>query len=68
MIRTAKVIFCDNEHGVGDLTFPDLDELDAHQLKQYFIEARNGGLRKEAKKAGWTRVNGADLCPGCSES
>jgi|ERR1700690_1483909 len=24
MIRTAKIIFCDNEHGTGDVTFPDI--------------------------------------------
>lgn len=68
MIRTGRVIFCDNEQGTGDMTFPDLDEVQAFELKQYFIAPKRiGELRKEAKKAGWSRANGGDYCPPCTE-
>lgn len=64
MIRTAKVIFCDNEHGFGDTTFPEMSRVD----DQTFIEPiATFTLRKQAKAAGWTRLNGADYCPLCSE-
>ncbi len=69
MIRRATLLFCDNEHGAGDFTFPDLDEQSAAETKQEFIEPRGvGALRKAAKAAGWGRVNGADYCPGCMEN
>jgi hypothetical protein len=55
MIRTAKLIFCDNEHGMGDVTYPDLFD---PTLKQ---------LRKDAKQAGWSRHAGADYCQQCTE-
>ncbi len=68
MIRTAKVIFCDNEHGVGDQTFPNFDD-ESFDLKQYFVYPvlpTMSELRKAAKKEGWTRVDGGDYCPMCS--
>jgi len=65
MIRTAKAIFCDNEHGTGDVTFPEME----HVNDQTFITSvGTAQLRKDAKAAGWTRLKGADYCPGCSES
>jgi len=64
MIRTAKFIFCDNEHGTGNITFPEISRID----DQTFIEPRTvGQLRKQAKAEGWTRNDGADYCPACSE-
>lgn len=64
MIRTAKVIFCDNEHGTGEVTYPDMSEI----TDQVFVAGIPiPALRKQAKAAGWTRHNGADYCPGCSE-
>lgn len=67
MIRTTKVIFCDNEHGFGDVTFPPLDR-DISSLQQEYIASRRiGQLRKEAKNEGWGRVNGGDYCPQCME-
>lgn len=69
MIRAAKLIFCENEHGTGDVTFPDLDELSAAEMKQHFIESPDlGMLRKAAKIVGWGWVNGGDYCPSCMES
>ncbi len=65
MIRTAKVLFCDNEHGAGDVTYPDLERLNERD----FIQPRGiRTLRAEAKKAGWSRHNGADYCDICTES
>jgi hypothetical protein len=69
VIQAAKIVFCENEHGAGDVTFPDLDELSAFDLKQHFIGKKGTGqLRKEAKAAGWGRINGGDYCPGCMEA
>lgn len=69
MIRKLNVIFCENEHGAGDVTFPDLLATSGWGLEQQFIEGNTvGGLRKAAKEKGWGRVNGADFCPGCMES
>jgi hypothetical protein len=64
VICTIKVIFCENEHGISDVTFPALGDLET----QTFIDNTEtvATLRKKAKAAGWTRVNGADYCPGCS--
>jgi hypothetical protein len=67
MIRTAKIIFCDNEHGTGDVTYPDFYQESA-ELAQYFIVSLSlKETRKAAKKAGWSRHNGADYCPQCTE-
>lgn len=69
MINKAIFLFCDNEHGTGDVTFPDLDRLDAFETKQVLIKGASAKeLRKEAKKEGWGRINGADYCPACMES
>ena len=69
MINKCNIIFCDNEHGVGDICFPDIDGMDGYSIKQLFIKGNTAReLRAEAKKAGWGRVNGGDYCPGCMES
>jgi len=68
MIRKLNILFCENEHGTGDVTFPDLNGSDAAQK---FVEGdgmKVSDLRREAKKAGWGRVNDGDFCPGCMES
>ena len=68
MIRTARLLFCDNEHGTGDVTFPDLCSEDFHQTAEHFIDTQTAKeLRKAAKKAGWGVVNGGDYCPGCMD-
>ena len=70
MNATQQILFCDNEHGFGDVCFPNVDEMDGYQVKELFKhgKGRISALRKEAKKAGWGRVCGADYCPGCMES
>jgi hypothetical protein len=68
MIRTIKMIFCDNEHGTGDITFPDLFA-EREELREEFLEPRTVvELRRAAKKAGWGRINGGDYCPLCMEN
>ena len=65
MIRTFKVLFCDNEHGTGDIIFP---ENFSQELRDDMIQSRNASqLRKGAKDAGWSRVDGADYCASCTE-
>ena len=60
MIRPAKRIYCDQEHGTGDVAFPDLDAVN-------WIDgpATAATLRREARKLGWRRIMGADYCPDC---
>lgn len=68
MIRTAKVLFCNNEHGFGEETFPSLYR-SVRELQQDYIAPRSvRQLRKDAKKDGWGRVNGGDYCPLCMET
>ena len=66
MIRKCLFIFCENEHGTGDVTFPSVEALQTHEVveKEHTI----GSLRRLAKANGWGRVNGGDYCPGCMES
>jgi hypothetical protein len=69
MIRKCQILFCDNDHGCGDVTYPDVTEMDGYAVQQLFINGTDmKSLRKEAKEKGWRRVNGADYCPGCMES
>lgn len=68
MIRTTKIIFCGNEHGNGDVTFPSLDRATPELAAEYVVPQTVRELRKSAKKAGWGRVNGEDYCPACMES
>ena len=64
MIRSTKILFCDNDHGAGDVTFPATTDLDVRD----FIETPSlKQLRAEAKKAGWSRERGRDICEGCTE-
>jgi predicted dienelactone hydrolase len=64
MIRSVRVLFCDQEHGFGDITFPDVRNLDMQDL----IQPRTAKqLRADAKKAGWTHDRrGRDYCDCCS--
>jgi hypothetical protein len=69
MHRKCGVIFCENEHGCGDVTFPDLDAMSIFDLQQRFIEAPSERqTRQEARAAGWGRVNKADYCAQCMEN
>jgi hypothetical protein len=70
MTRKWLILFCDNEHGTGDVCFPDVVRMDGRDIQQALI---NGGknassLRKAAKQEGWGRVNGGDYCPSCMET
>jgi len=68
MIRTARLIFCDNEHGMGDVCFPDVYGQSGPELTANFLESKTAQeLRKAARKEGWGVINGADYCPGCME-
>ena len=68
MILKLNILFCENEHGFGDVTFPDLAELSDRQTVQEFIRGNTvQSVRKEAKTKGWGRVGGADYCPACME-
>lgn len=69
MIRKSIVLFCDNEHGTGARTFPNLDEMTTDAIQQALIaDLKPGELRRAAKKNGWGRINGADYCPDCMEA
>lgn len=69
MILKLQVLFCDNEHGLGPVCFPDFESLSSHELEQQFIQGNTTReLRRLAKEKGWGRVNGGDYCPGCMES
>ncbi len=69
MLRKCTLLFCDNEHGIGDVTFPNISDMDPNSVHQEMVKERTTGqLRREAKEAGWGRVNGGDYCPGCMES
>lgn len=65
MIYSVKVIFCENEHGSGEQTFPRIDDITDLTFINPVSAAR---LRADAKKAGWIRFNGADYCDLCAES
>lgn len=62
MIRKGIQIYCDNEHGTGDVTFPDDGIFDP------FKNTSAVTIRRAARLAGWRRIMGADYCPGCIES
>jgi hypothetical protein len=68
MIRKCQLLFCDNEHGTGDVCFPDVGTMTEDKIHQTFIQGNISAIRKEAKKEGWGRVNGGDYCPACMES
>jgi len=69
MIRKLYVMLCDNEHGTGDVTLPDVCNLDSQTVIHTFVDGNTPReLRTAAKAAGWRRVNGGDYCPACMES
>lgn len=68
MIRKIQFLFCDNEHGLGDVCFPDVSG-DSYALLQKIVDGNTTrSLRAAAKKEGWGRVDGVDYCPACMES
>jgi hypothetical protein len=65
MVRSTKVLFCDNEHGSGDVTFPRIEEMND---ESFIYPPTLRALRAAAKKAGWSRHAGSDYCDQCTES
>jgi len=61
MIGKAVQLYCGNEHGFGDVTFP----ADGIFNPDY---SRASTIRAAAKKAGWGVVDGEDYCDICMES
>lgn len=69
MIHTAKILFCDSEHGTGDVSFPDMTSLDGFEVRQLLVDGNSiRQVRTAAKAAGWGRIGGVDYCPNCMES
>lgn len=69
MIRTIRVIFCDEEHGDGEHTYPNLNNTsDGNLLCTLIDKPTVAQLRRYAKAEGWTHTRQNDFCPGCSES
>lgn len=69
MFRKCGVIFCANEHGIGEVTFPYLQTMSLDELQQMFVKSTTEAqTRRDAKAFGWRRVNGEDYCPQCVES
>jgi hypothetical protein len=63
MIRSTKILFCCEDHGV-EVTFPSIDEL----TEQSFIAPPTiRQLRAHAKAAGWRYSRGNDYCDACVE-
>ena len=65
MIWTLRILTCDNEHGLGDVSFPALEDLDREDFQRGSPNAAK--LRKMAKEKGWGRVGRCDYCPDCME-
>lgn len=65
MIRSTRILFCNEDHGTEitfpSLFFPGIDEDD------FIAPPTVKQLRAEAKKAGWSFKNGLDLCDSCTE-
>jgi hypothetical protein len=58
MIVTRIQLYCDGEHGI-EIHFPEDAPMDGAILTA-------SELRKEAKKEGWARIEGRDLCDECN--
>jgi hypothetical protein len=68
VIRRAAVLFCDNEHGTGDVLFTGFSELpDLEEAAMYTAPISVVELRRRARKAGWSRSGNVDFCPICTE-
>ena len=63
--KQTRVLFCDNEHGIGDELIPSSRIFKANS---FVTRRRLGRLRKKAKELGWGRHEGGDYCPECMET
>lgn len=62
MIRSTRMLFCDEDHNV-EQTFPCINDLDENQ----FINPPTAKqLRAMAKPFGWSYRNGRDHCDLCT--
>jgi len=68
VIRKIQFLFCDNEHGTGDVCFPDVSGTEDSVMRTIVNGNTARSLRAAAKKEGWGRVGGGDYCPACMES
>jgi hypothetical protein len=69
VIRKTHIIFCDNEHGTGDVMFPDLTRLSGFEFAQEVIDGNDArSVRRAAKAKGWGHYRNGDYCPDCMES
>lgn len=64
MVRKFHVLYCEEEHGIGDVTFPEFYTLHVRDFDRYTSATTT---RRLAKAAGWKRIKGADYCPDCAE-
>ncbi len=54
MFRKTGLLFCANEHGVGDVTFPSLHEMSEQEILALFISPpAEAETRRKAKADGW---------------
>lgn len=56
MIRKCQLLFCDNEHGTGEVTFPDVAAMGPDEFYRVFVEEKAltiRSLRQLAKENGW---------------
>jgi hypothetical protein len=56
MIRRAMQLFCEEEHGFGDVAFPENPTFEMTAVQ----------LRRAARAAGWSRNQNADYCDICT--
>lgn len=60
MIATMMQLYCDGDHGI-EIHFPNLGAVDGAICSA-------SDLRREARKRGWRRRHGQDLCPSCART
>lgn len=60
-VQRATAIFCDEEHGAGDVYFPEHSDLGPRFEPHTFT----ADVRKRAKAHGWRTILGKDYCPNC---
>lgn len=69
MTHKACILFCDNEHGTGDVMFPNIATLAGFELSEHLSAGWTAAeVRRKAKEAGWGRLGGVDYCPECMEA
>ena len=68
-IRRAMALYCDEEHGIGDVVFPAADSANAYSSDAKFDPDLTAvKLRRLARAEGWRRFQNVDYCPSCVQS